>query len=347
VGEDFTEGAGSGPGESATPLAGIIAGRGHGREFTGGIVGVAPGADLLSIRVAGGDGTSGGSGGGEASAEALADGIRHAVGERVQVLALTQAAAGAESDEAVQDAIRHANRKGVFVVAPAGEGDTAYPGAYKGATAVGAVGEDLAVTSESPSSGVALTAPGAEIRAPAAGGGYTTVDGTAAAAAFTAGAAALVRAESPQLRPSEVADVLKSSAASGAGGEGAAGYGAGVLDASAAMQEGAAATQGDPLVDEGLAQSADEEQAVPGWMLWSGGALLVALGAVACVLVWRRVTANPYDLPSREPERGRGRTPGRPKRAADREPAGAGAGTRTGAARRAASGRRRGGRRRR
>ncbi|QBI52249.1 S8 family serine peptidase [Streptomonospora litoralis] len=328
AGEDFTEGAASGPGSSGTPLAGIIAGRGHGREYTGGIVGVAPGADLLSLRVAADEG-------GPATPGALVEAIRHAADEGAQVVALS-AAAGAEPDDDVQAAVRYANRTGAVVVAPAGADESAYPGAYDGALAVGAVGEDLALTPDSPSSGANLTAPGAGIRAPAAGGGYTSLDGTGPAAAFVAGAAALLRAEYPRLRPGEVADVLTSSAQAGAEGRGAAGYGAGVLDVAAAVKEGAAAMQGEPLIDPGLAGSAEQESAVPVWALWSGGTLLAVLGAAGCVLVWRRATANPYGLPSREPERARAET-------RTRSPAGGGAGE----PRRAATGHRRAGRRRR
>ncbi|MUL43256.1 S8 family serine peptidase [Streptomonospora sp. PA3] len=332
AGEDFTEGGADG---SGTPLAGIVAGRGHGAEFTGGIVGVAPGADLLSVPVA--------SAAGEPAAdEALADGIRHAVGEGAQVVAVTAETEGAEPDDAVQAAVRHARRNGALVIAPAGEGRSAYPGAYEGAMAVGAVGEDLALTADSPSFGAALVAPGAGIRAPAAGGGYTTVEGPRAAAAFAAGAAALVRAEFPQLRPGEVADVLTFGARPGAGGEQAAGYGAGVLDAPAAMDEGAAATEGEPLFDESLAEPAEEESALPGWAVWTGAGVLAALVVAGAVLLWRRVNANPYNLPSREPERQRSRGA---DRGGDREPVGAGA--RSGGARRAGTGHRRGGRRRR
>ncbi|KII00499.1 hypothetical protein LP52_01385 [Streptomonospora alba] len=333
-GEDFTEDGGSDPGRTATPLAGIIAGRGHGQEYTGGVVGVAPGADVLSVRVLAGTGEPG-EAEEQAVADALGDGIRHAADEGAQVLVLPAGAASADPDEGVQNAVRYAIRNNAVVVAPAGEDGFAYPGAYDGALAVGAVDEDTALTADSPGSGVALVAPGAGIRAPAAGGGYAAVDGTAPAAAFAAGAAALVRAEYPQLRPEEVVDILASAARPTADGEQAAGYGAGMLDVPAAVEEAASAAEGKPLFNEDLAdQAAEEDSALPGWAMWAGGVLLAALGCAAGVLLWRRASANPYDLPSREPE---------PDRSGD--PVGAGA--RSGATRRAGSGHRRGGRRRR
>ncbi|MDT0304204.1 S8 family serine peptidase [Streptomonospora wellingtoniae] len=344
LGDGFTEGdafaAGSGSAGGATPLAGIIAGRGHGREYTGGVVGVAPGADLLSVRVADG---------GEAAPDALNEGIRYAVDEGAQVLLLSAGAASAEPDEAVAAALGYANRSGALVVAPAGKGGSAYPGAYEGATAVGAVGEDLALTADSPASGVDLVAPGTGIRAPEAGGGYTTVGGTAAAAAFVAGAAVLVRAEHPQLRPAEVADALTAGTREGAAGAQAPGYGAGVLDAPAAMERAASSAEGQPLFDESLAdQPREEAPGPPVWALWTAGVLLAVLAGLVVVLLFRRAGANPYDLPSRRSgrERGRGGAEGRENREErdDREPAGAEA--RSGG-RRAPAGRRRGGRRRR
>ncbi|GAA4939378.1 hypothetical protein GCM10023224_21060 [Streptomonospora halophila] len=340
LGDGFTEGdafaAGPGSGGGATPLAGIIAGRGHGREYTGGVVGVAPGADLLSVRVAEG---------GEDASDALNQGIRYAVDEGAQVVLLPSEPASAEPDEAVAAAVGYANRNGALVVAPAGEGGSAYPGAYEGAMAVGAVGEDLALTGDSPASGVDLVAPGAGIRAPKAGGGYTTAEGTAAAAAFVAGAAVLVRAEYPQLRPGEVADALTSGTRDGAAGAQAPGYGAGVLDAPAAMERAASSAEGEPLFDEGLAdQPREEGSGLPVWALWTVGALLAVLVALVAALLVRRAGANPYDLPSRRSGRGRGGAEDQGERD-DREPVGAEA--RSGGTRRTPAARRRGGRRRR
>ncbi|MFB9799502.1 S8 family serine peptidase, partial [Streptomonospora salina] len=183
-GGDFTDDGGSGPDATATPLAGIIAGRGHGQEYTGGVVGVAPGADVLSVRVPTGTGRQ--------AAAALADGIRHAADKGVQVLVLPAGSASAEPDASVQAAVGYARSNNAVVVAPAGEGGDAYPGAYDGVLAVGAVGEDLVPTADSPASGAALVAPGAGVPAPAPGGGYAPVDGAAAAAAVAAAAPALL-----------------------------------------------------------------------------------------------------------------------------------------------------------
>ncbi|MDA0567743.1 S8 family serine peptidase, partial [Streptomonospora sp. S1-112] len=299
-GTDFAETAGE-PGDaqygaSGTALAGVIAGRGHGREFTGGVVGVAPGADLLSVPVVA-------EGGG---AERLAEAVRYAAGEGAQVITLPAGAATAEPDEAVQAAVTYAADGGALVVAPAGEGDSAYPGGYRDVLSVGAVDRSLALAAGSPAAeGVALAAPGADITALEPGGGYTTAEGTGVATGFVAGTAALVRAEYPQLRPAEVAEALTGSAAAPPGGAGAPGYGAGVVDARAALEQAGSSAEGVPLYDEELADTAEADTGV-NWPLWAAVAAAAVLLVAAGVVLVRRATANPYGFPERAKRSTRG-----------------------------------------
>ncbi|MBX9388725.1 S8 family serine peptidase [Streptomonospora nanhaiensis] len=294
-GTDFT-GGGGGPGASGTALAGVIAGRGHGREFTGGVVGVAPGADLLSVPVVA-------EGGG---ADRLAEAVRYAAGEGAQVITLPAGAATAEPDESVQAAVTYAADGGALVVAPAGEGESAYPGGYRDVLSVGAVTRDLALAAGSPAAeGVGLAAPGADITALEPGGGYTTAEGTGVATGFVAGTAALVRAEYPQLRPDEVAEVLTASAAAPPAGAGAPGYGAGVVDARAALEQAGSSAEGVPLYDEELARDADADNTV-NWPLWSAVAAAAVLLVAAGVVLVRRATANPYGFPERSERSRRG-----------------------------------------
>ncbi|MFC3998493.1 S8 family serine peptidase [Nocardiopsis sediminis] len=311
IGRDFT-GQDLAPGDDgyggSTGAAGIIAASGHGREFTGGIIGVAPAADILSVRVEPGDGGTGA--GSVDTAAALADGIRYAAAEGAQILALPESAAeGAVSDPGVQEAIDTVAHRGVLVVVPAGPGATGAAGTTADAgtgddsgpgpvLTVGAFGEDGALTADSPGGdSVTLAAPGAAVETLDAGEGYTTADGTVPAAAFVAGAAALIRAEHPQLLPGQVADALVEGAAAPAGG-GGPGYGAGLLDVPGALDAAGTAAEDVPLYDEDLAAAA-EDPFLPPWALWTGAAVLaLLLAAVATVLV-RRSTANPYGLPSR------------------------------------------------
>jgi hypothetical protein len=270
-------------------VAGIAAGRGHGREFTGGIVGVAPAAHLLSVRVADG---------GDPDPAAVADGVRYAVAEGAQVVVLPATA----PDDGLRDAVDAAVGGGVVVVAPAAAADpaaavtatAAAPEPLAGAVTAVPVGEDLApLPGAAPAGEGAVAAPGAALPVLQAGGGYTTADGAEYAAAFAAGTAALVRAEYPQLRPEQVAAALASGAAPAASGPA-------VLDAPGALAAAEEAAAGVPLYDEDLAAEADDGGPVPLWAWWVGGAVLIIVLLAAATLLLRRATVDPYD--SRRPK---------------------------------------------
>lgn len=304
-----------GYGVHGTMMAGIIAASGHGIEHTGGVMGVAPQAEILSIRVAA---EADAAGGGETDPGALAAGIRHAVAEGVQVICipLPDAAFSVQGDEAERDAVAHAVDNGVVVVASGGaDGEAVYPAAYPGVLAVGSVGADGAL-SEFSSRGehIALTAPGEEVTVLDADGGYTTVTGSDAAAAFTAGVAALIRAEYPQLQPEQVAEALTGGAVAPAAGAEQPGHGAGVLSAPGAMAAAGTTAESVPPFDPELAEQLADDPLVPRWVLWTGGAVLLVLLAVVGLVVLRRRSADPYGLGRRTPETERRPVRGRRRR---------------------------------
>ncbi|MQS05387.1 S8 family serine peptidase, partial [Streptomyces alkaliterrae] len=129
-----------------TAMAGIIAGRGHGPGGADGVIGIAPEAQVLPVRVLLEDedpqrrrarATRGG---------ALAEGIRWAVDQGADVinLSLGDDSASAHPDPKEDAAVRYALRKGAVVVASAGNGGekgdrVSYPAAYPGVIAVTAV----------------------------------------------------------------------------------------------------------------------------------------------------------------------------------------------------------------
>ncbi|WP_052745687.1 S8 family serine peptidase [Allosalinactinospora lopnorensis] len=309
IGDDFTGqelGTGDGGyGEHGTALAGIIAASGHGQEHSGGVLGVAPEAEILSVRVAADGGEDP-----EVSEEALERGIRYAVSEGAQVIMLPDSDAGEEE----QKAVGHAARNGVVVVAPVGSGLADHDRVL----AVGAVDNGLASQEAAAGNGgAALSAPGTEVPAPAAGGGYTEVNGDAAAAAFVAGAAAMLRAEHPQLLPGQITEALVEGAQPAAGEDGI-----GVLHVPGAMAAAGETAEDVPLYNEDLVADEDEDPLVPMWAWGVGGAvLLIVLIAVGAVRM-NRSLSNPYDLPRRddaaqpaEPaEADAGRTGGRGRR---------------------------------
>ncbi|HEX2699169.1 MAG TPA: S8 family serine peptidase [Acidimicrobiales bacterium] len=152
-------------------------------------------------------------------------------------------------DENETDAVAYARSKGAVVFASAGDAAQSgnpvnYPAAVEGAVGVGAVGFD---GSRAPYSNtgsyVDLVAPGGsadgqtahDIHVLAPGGGTTFRAGTSFSAPHAAAAAALVMAASPLLSASDAVGLLTSTAADlGAPGRDSE-YGAGLLDADAAV----------------------------------------------------------------------------------------------------------------
>jgi len=169
--------------EHGTHVSGTIAGRGN----DGGVLGVAPKAELVPIKVldAQGDG-------------ALSDivkGIDWAARKRVSVINMSLGT-GAPS-AALEHAVKAALDKRIVIVAAAGnfgpEADTvAYPARYRGVIAVAASDSRNRVASfSSRGDQVSYIAPGERIRSTVPGGGEAELDGTSMASPHVAGLAAL------------------------------------------------------------------------------------------------------------------------------------------------------------
>jgi len=250
-------------GEQGTPIASLIAGRGHGPAGDAGVVGVAPKARILSVPVTlpADDPQLAKSSVAAAIPSSIAAGIRYAVKHGASVIDLpidpgqagsngtggAPAAAGGSAAE--RSAISYALAHNVVLVAPAGDNAAAsgapnYPAAYRGIIAVGAF--DSAFNKapwSSRQSYVTLTAAGAGVVAAANAGGYQTMNSTSAASAIVSGAVALVRSRYPGLTGAEVRQALVTSTSyRRAGGAGGSGYGA--VNASQALT--AAATMATP-----------------------------------------------------------------------------------------------------
>jgi len=181
-----------------TGMAALIAGQG----VAGGVLGIAPEAKILPVRV-GGDRQMG-----TASAASVGAGIRYAVdhGARVINLSLAGVAPSASScDPAEQDAVTYALRHNVVVVAGAGNGNNAgnppqEPASCSGVLAVGAVQPSLKLWPDSEQQPyVAVSAPGSDIVSLTADGGNSFGEGTSTSSAFVSGEAALVRSRYPSM----------------------------------------------------------------------------------------------------------------------------------------------------
>ncbi len=249
----------SGPyfGQVGTGLASLIAGHGHGPGDDSGIVGVAPQARILSVRVTlpSDDPLLAQSSVAARLPGAIAAGIRYAVNHGATVIDLPldpgqpgvsgtgDATAAAGGSAAEQSAVNYALGKNVVLVAPAGDDGSGtdaanYPAAYPGVIAVGAFNQAFVKASwSSKQSYVTVTAAGDGVIAATNSGGYQTISSTAAASAVTAGIVALIRSRFPNLSVPEVRRALTTSTVFNGK---TAGSGAGTVNAERALTAAAA-----------------------------------------------------------------------------------------------------------
>jgi type VII secretion-associated serine protease mycosin len=224
TGPDYTLGADP-PGYQpphlhGTFIASIIAGHGSGPGDDGGIIGVAPAARVLSVRVILDDQEPGIGvyNSNSRYANAIDDGIRYATQHGAQVINMSLGTG--EATRPMQSALDYAVSHGVLVVASAGNsggpgpGYTpySYPAGFTGVVSVAAVneaGRRAPFSDRNPS--VELSAPGVSIIGAGPGGTYLQASGTSPAAAFVTGVAALIRSAYPRLTPAQVAQALISS----------------------------------------------------------------------------------------------------------------------------------------
>jgi len=248
TGPDFTAGADP-PGYRpphlhGTYISSIIAAHGSGPGRSGGMIGVAPAAKILSVRVIL-DRTEPGFSAYSTQAsyyDAVAKGIRYAVRHGAGVINMSLGSTGAVGE--VQQAVGYAIAHGVVVVAAAGNNGTAagsltpfsYPASFAGVISVGAVLPDgRRAPFSDRNSAVVLSAPGENITGDGPGGSYLGGSGTSPATAFVSGVAALIRSRYPHLRPALVTQALISSTQHRPPGGYSPGVGFGEVDAAAAL----------------------------------------------------------------------------------------------------------------
>ncbi|MFD8413292.1 type VII secretion-associated serine protease mycosin [Streptomyces sp. NPDC059650] len=242
-------GTGAGPGDRpwarhGTAMAGIIAGHGHGRNRRQGVLGIAPQAKVLPVRVILEEGDPDRAKARQNKGGALAEGIRWAADHGADVINLSL---GDDSDSAhheagEDEAVQYALAKGVVVVASAGnggrEGDHAsYPAAYPGVIAVTAVDRSGRKAAFSTRNWYAsVSAPGVDVVIADPDRAYYEGWGTSAAAAFVSGTVALLKAAHPDLSPAQIKKLLQDTAADAPAGGRDDSRGHGLVDPVAALQ---------------------------------------------------------------------------------------------------------------
>jgi len=236
-------------GMHGTWMASLVAGHGHDGGGSG-IMGIAPEAHVLSIRVIT-DNTDPNFSRYEHEPQsriqrALASAINYAVSHHAGVISMSLGY-GLPSLP-VRKALQNALNRNVVVVASSGNsGDTlsaqqhgqapeSFPADYPGVLGVAAVGQNAAAAGfSSDNLSVQVAAPGVRVPAQGRDGQYWLVSGTSPACALTAGVAALIRSRYPALSPVLVREAMTSTARN----RPASGYndqiGFGTVDAAAAL----------------------------------------------------------------------------------------------------------------
>jgi subtilisin family serine protease len=275
TGPDYTLGADP-PGYQpphlhGTFIASIIAGHGSGPGQAEGVMGIAPAARVISVRVILDDQEPGLAAYNDNPkfSSAIDRGVRYAANHGAQVINMSLGSS--EPSREMLSAIAYAVSRGVVVVASAGNSGApgqaytpySYPASFPGVISVGAAtaGGANAPFSDRNSS-VELCAPGVDVVGSGPAGTYLQASGTSPAAAFVAGVAALIRSAYPGLSPAQVDQALVASAQH----RPAAGYspatGFGEVDAVAALR--AARQLAAARADAGLAASRHFTAGSPG-----------------------------------------------------------------------------------
>ncbi|MFE2380285.1 type VII secretion-associated serine protease mycosin [Streptomyces misionensis] len=207
-------------GRHGTAMAGIIAGHGHGPGRADGVMGVAPEARILPVRVILEDSDPARAKARTTRGGALAEGIRWAADHGADVinLSLGDDSASAHPEPGEDEAVQYALQKGVVVVASAGNGGdkgdhVSYPAAYPGviaATAVDRYGTRAAFSTRRWYATV--SAPGVDVVIADPDHKYYAGWGTSAASAYVSGVAALIKSAHPGLSPAQVKTLLEDTA---------------------------------------------------------------------------------------------------------------------------------------
>ncbi|MEU0072695.1 type VII secretion-associated serine protease mycosin [Streptomyces sp. NPDC006332] len=301
-----------------TAMAGIIAGHGHGTDNADGVMGIAPEAKILPVRVILEDKDPARAKARSIRGNALAEGIRWAADQGADVinLSLGDDSASAHPEPTEDEAVQYALKKGSVVVASAGNGGEkgdhiSYPAAYPGVIAATAVDRFGTRASFSTRRWYAtVSAPGVDVVIADPDHKYYEGWGTSAASAFVSGAVALIRSADPDLTPAQIKKLLEDTARNAPAGGRDDSRGFGFVDPAAALAEAArlkpeglkSAAYGDTYFGSGP-DSADDGDGPAGWAapLAGGAGVLLLVGAV---VLWRGRRREPRPVDDYESQDG-------------------------------------------
>jgi type VII secretion-associated serine protease mycosin len=222
AGQDFLKGQSNVTGGSTTDqvghgtmVAGVIAARPDPQKT--GFEGIAPAATILAIRQNDGQGN--------ATEDTLAAAIDYAVGQKVDVINISQDLTdkqgqpyqGITSSSKLYQAVQRALNANVVVVAAAGNENLdkpTFPAAIPGVIGVGASdrNDERADGFSETGKSVMVAAPGVDIVSTVPVGGQCVDSGTSFAAPYVAGVAALLREEYPNWNQRQIATRIEQTA---------------------------------------------------------------------------------------------------------------------------------------
>jgi len=272
-GQSFVSGISS-PDDDAghgTHVAGMVAGVSN----NGGIIGVAPRASLMPIKVLDSQGSG--------WTYDIANGIEWAVDNGAGVINLSLG--GVDKSSTLEAAVNYATNQGALVVAAGGNcGDAlyilngcdyqdqpAYPAAFPNVMAVASTdSSDNQSSFSNEGSYIEVAAPGSYIYSTYPSGSYTTMSGTSMASPHVAGLAALIWSQNPSWTNQEVRAQIRNTAQDLGSSGWDSKFGYGRIDADAALNsQQTTATPADFNTEFAAAAPADEAEApyMPGEIL--------------------------------------------------------------------------------
>jgi type VII secretion-associated serine protease mycosin len=337
TGRDFTAGAnpaGVPPRRlHGTYMASLIAGHGHGPGRRDGVIGVAPEAKILSVRVILEDEEPGfrAFNSEQRYERVVARGIRYAVDRGADVINMS--ISKDQPTRAERAAIRYAISKGVVLVAAAGNEGAgrrnapySYPASFPGVISVAAADKGLRRASFSNrNSLVTVAAPGVDILGAGPGDEYWVGRGTSQATALVSGVAALIKSRYPRMSPALVAQAITAGVSRRPAGGYDPGTGFGVVNAALALRQAAVLARhrhvatgpgvqdvrkpvkpgvGVPVLDAGPIQVVRRDQdAIRRYMAVAGAAAVGALVSLTVMFILiRRVKRKEEQMPHEVPE---------------------------------------------
>ena len=213
-----------------TMVASLLAGHGHGSG--NGILGVAPESKILSVSVGFGVGSVG-------SDDQIARAVRWSVDHGADIINMSLTRNTIDWPPSWDDAFLYAMKKGVIVVAAAGNRgsgttEVGAPATMPGVVVVAGVDQNGIASFDASSQGITLSvsAPSEGLVGAAPGGGYYSWAGTSGATPLVAGVLALIKASHPTLSAGNLIHRLTATARSKGS---SIVYGSGLFDASAAV----------------------------------------------------------------------------------------------------------------